>query len=89
MVMAATVDIHNTGKLPEERSEIKAVIEHALAGRAGKWHVSIVGSQASDQWEMRIMGPNEFERTYTLEGESGEHGAQAIGRIVATMLPRT
>lgn len=86
--MAAKIEIHQTGKLPEERSEIEAVIDHVLADRPGDWHVLIVGSQASDQWEMRITGPNGFERSYMLDGAAGEHSAHAIGRIVSTMVPR-
>src|SRR5438067_2722808 len=39
----------------------------ALADRTGDWRVSIIGSQANDRWEMKIFGPNAFERSYTLE----------------------
>lgn len=88
MSMAVTVEIHSTGKLPAERAEIGAVIEQALADRPGDWHVSIIGSQGSEQWQLRITGQNGFERTYHLEGSSGEHSAQVIGRIVAAMVPR-
>ncbi len=66
--MAVSVEIHHTGSDPGERAEIAAQIEHALADRSGDWKVSIRGSQASDRWEMRILGPNEFQRTYMLEG---------------------
>ncbi len=47
------------------------VIEHLLADRPGEWRVSIVGSHANDRWEMKIVGPNAFERSYTLEGSAG------------------
>jgi hypothetical protein len=70
-------------------ADIAALIEHALADRGGDWKVSILGSQASDRWEMRILGPNEFERTYMLEGIVGECEPQAIGRIVRKMVPKS
>lgn len=86
--MAVSVEIHHTGSDPGERAEIAAHIEHVLADQSGSWSVSIVGSQASDRWEMKILGPNGFERTYMLEGASGETEPQMIGRIVAKMVPK-
>ena len=85
--MAVMVEMHHTGCVPVVRSEIMAIIEHALADRPGDWRVSIIGSQANDRWEMRITGPNAFERSYTLEGSSGEHEPQVIGNLVARMVP--
>ena len=84
--MAVSVEIHHTGSDPGERADIAAHIEHALADRRGHWNVSILGSQASDLWEMKILGPNGFERTYMLEGTAGECEPQAIGKIVAKMV---
>jgi hypothetical protein len=83
--MAVVVEMHNTGN-PEARSELVAVIEHALSDRSGDWRVSIIGSQANDQWAMKLIGPNAFERSYTLEGSAGEHEAAVIGRIVSRMV---
>jgi hypothetical protein len=83
--MAVVVEMHNTGN-PEARSELVAMIEHALSDRSGDWRVSIVGSQANDRWEMKITGPNAFERSYVLEGTAGEHEAGVIGRIVSAMV---
>jgi hypothetical protein len=77
--MAVSVEMHHTGCVPAVRSEIVAIIEHALADRPGDWRVSIIGSQANDRWEMKIAGPNAFERSYTLEGSSGEHEPQVSG----------
>ena len=54
------------------QADVRAVIEHVLADRPGEWRVSIVGSQANDRWEMKIVGPNAFERSYTLEGSPDE-----------------
>ena len=69
------------------RTEIGAIIEHALADRPGEWRVLIIGSQANDKWEMGITGPNAFERSYTLEGTAGEHEPNVIGKLVARMVP--
>ena len=85
--MAVSVEIHHTGSDPGQRAEIAAHIEHALEDRPGEWKISIIGSQANDRWEMIIDGPNGFERSYTLEGAAGETEPQAIGRIVAMMVP--
>lgn len=84
--MPVSVEIHHTGSDPGRRKEITAHIEHALADQRGDWNISIVGSQASDRWEMKILGPNGFERTYMLEGASGETEPQMVGRIVAKMV---
>jgi len=84
--MAVLVEMHHTGDTALQR-EVAAVIDHMLADRPGDWRVSIVGSQANDRWEMKITGPNAFERSYTLEGSSGEHEPQAIGSLVARMMP--
>ena len=80
------VEMHHTGSVPVVRSEIAAIIEHALADRPGDWRVLIVGSQANDRWEMRITGPNAFERSYMLEGSAGEHEPHVIGMLVARMV---
>jgi hypothetical protein len=85
--MAVSVEMQHTGDRASQR-DVVAVIEHVLADRPGDWRVSIVGSQANDRWEMRIVGPNAFERSYTLEGSAGEHDARVIGGIVSRMLPR-
>jgi hypothetical protein len=69
------------------QAEVRAIIEHALADRPGDWRVSIVGSQANDRWEMKIVGPNGFERSYTLEGSAGEHQPEVIQVILNKMLP--
>jgi hypothetical protein len=84
--MAVVVEMQNTGD-SAVRTEVIALIEHMLAERAGDWRVSIVGSQANNRWEMKVTGPNAFERSYTLEGESGEHRAEVIRVILAKMLP--
>ena len=86
--MAVTVEIHHTGFDAGGRAEIAAVIEHVLADRSGEWRVSIIGSQANDRWEMRITGPNAFERSYTLEVTAGEHRSEVIRIILGKVVPR-
>jgi hypothetical protein len=84
--MAVLVEMHQTGD-PALRAEVVAAIEHVLADRPGNWRVSIVGSQSNDRWEMKIAGPNGFERSYTLEGTAGEHRPEVIRVIVGKMVP--
>jgi len=85
--MAVTVEMHHTGCVPVVRAEIVAIIEHVLADRPGGWRVSIIGSRGSDRWEMKITGPNAFERSYTLEGTASQHEPRAIAALVARMVP--
>jgi hypothetical protein len=84
--MAVTVEMHNTGD-PTLQRELEAIIEHIFADRTGDWRVVILGSQANDHWEMKITGPNAFERSYTLEGELGQHEPTVVAAIVSKMLP--
>jgi hypothetical protein len=84
--MAVSVEMQHTGDSALQ-AEIRAIIEHVLADRVGDWRVSIVGSQANDRWELRIVGPNGFERSYTLEGSAGEHRPEMIQVILGKMLP--
>jgi hypothetical protein len=84
--VAVTVEMQHTGESGLQ-ADVRAVIEHVLADRPGEWRVSIVGSQANDRWEMKIVGPNAFERSYTLEGSADEHRPEAIRVILGKMLP--
>ena len=84
--MAVTVELHNLGD-PELCREIVARIEHALSDRRGEWRVSIAGSRATENWEMRVEGPNGFERTYALAGAAGEHEPEAIRRLILQLVP--
>jgi hypothetical protein len=56
--MALSVEMQHTGD-PGSQREVAAVIEHVLADRPRDWRVSIVGSQANDRWDMRIVGPSD------------------------------
>jgi hypothetical protein len=84
--MAVLVELHNTGD-PAVGPEVQALVEHALSDRPGEWRVSIVGSRANDNWEMKIEGPNGFERSYTLVGSAGEHQPVVIGNLLLRLLP--
>ena len=84
--MAVTVEMHHTGDA-QSRRDVIARIEHVLSDRPGDWRVLILGSQATDRWEMKITGPNAFERSYTLEGAMGQHDPGAVAAIIARMMP--
>ena len=87
--MAVMVEMRNTGD-PGLQREVAATIEHTLADRPGDWRVSIVGSQANDRWEMKIVGPNGFERSYARRkfwgtSAGGDSGlAREIGAAIGT-----
>ena len=84
--MAVTVELQNLGDTQLSK-EITARIEHALSDRRGQWRVSIAGSCASENWEMRVEGPHGFERTYTLAGSAGEHEPEVIRRLILQLMP--
>jgi hypothetical protein len=84
--MALSVELHNIGD-PAAGSEVQALVEHALSDRPGDWRVSIVGSRENDRWEMKIEGPNGFERSYTLTGSAGQHQPVVIGNLLLKLLP--
>jgi len=84
--MAVSVELHNTGD-PAVGREVQALVEHALGDRAGDWRVSIVGSRANDNWEVKVEGLSGFERSYTLAGTAGEHEPMVIGNVLLKLLP--
>jgi len=49
--------------------------------------VSIAGSRENDGWEMKVEGPNGFERSYTLVGSAGEHQPLVIANVLLRLLP--
>jgi hypothetical protein len=83
--MAVLVEMHHTGD-PELQRDVVAMVEHVLSDRSGDWRVSIMGTQESDRLEMKIYGPNAFERSYTLEGSAGEHEPRVIASLVSRMV---
>ena len=84
--MSVVVDMQNTGD-QRARAEVVDVIEHVLCDREGEWRVSIIGSRATADWEMKVEGPSGFERSYTLAGAAGEHEPDAICRLVLQLVP--
>jgi hypothetical protein len=84
--MGVMVELQNLGD-PALCQEIGARIEHTLCDRPGEWRVSIAGSHGSDSWEMRVEGPNGFERSYTLASAAGEHEPDGIGRLLLKLIP--
>ncbi len=85
-VMGITIELQNLGD-PELGREITVQLEHAFSARQGSWRVSITGSRAADNWDLRVEGPNGFERTYSLSGSAGEHEPAAICAIVLRLVP--
>jgi hypothetical protein len=84
--MPVTIETQNTGDATLQRDMV-ARIEHIFADRPGDWRVVILGSKGSDRWELKITGPNAFERSYTLEGALGQHEPTTVVAIIARMLP--
>jgi hypothetical protein len=84
--MAVTIELQNLGDA-DLSGELGASIEHALSDKPGEWRVSIAGSRGSENWEMRVEGPNGFERSYTLAGVAGEHEPEAIRRLILQLVP--
>jgi hypothetical protein len=73
---------------PRLKERVTETVQQAFAHRDGQWQVSIVGSQANDNWEMKITGGNLFERSYTLFGTQGEHELHVIRERIEQMLPK-
>jgi hypothetical protein len=83
--MGVTIELQNLGDA-ELCREITVGIEHALSGKTGDWRVSIAGSRASESWEMRIEGPNGFDRSYTLSGAAGQHGPETLRKMILQLV---
>jgi hypothetical protein len=84
--MGVTIEVQNLGDAQLSK-EIVASVEHTLSEKPGEWRVSIAGSRASENWEMRVEGPNGFERSYTLADAAGEHEPEAIRRLILQLVP--
>jgi hypothetical protein len=84
--MAVTVEVHNLGNAVQ-RAQIVAAFEHALSDRSGNWRVTIIASRGSDNWNMKIEGPNAFERLYTLVEAEGEHQPEVIRVLLKKIVP--
>jgi hypothetical protein len=84
--MGVTIELQNLGDA-ELCREITAQVEHAFSDRQGNWRVSITGSRAAESWDMRVEGPNGFERSYSLSGAAGEHEPATIRTLVGRLIP--
>lgn len=84
--MSVTVEMHNTGN-PPERGEILALIEHLFSDRLGDWKVSLIGSRADGNWEIKVEGPMGFERSYTLVGASMSSQPEIIRAVLLKLMP--
>lgn len=82
--MGITIDLQNLGDAQLCR-EITAHIEHAFSDRQGNWRVSVVGSRAAENSELRVEGPNGFERSYTLSA-AAEHEPAAIFTLILMLV---
>jgi hypothetical protein len=59
--MGVTIELQSLGDA-ELCREIAVGIEHALGEKVGEWRVSVAGSRETENWDMRVEGPNGFER---------------------------
>ena len=84
--MGVTIELQNLGDARLCR-DITAHLEHAFSGRPGEWRVSIAGSRAAANWDLRVEGPNGFERSYILSAAVGEHEPASIRTLVFRLLP--
>jgi len=82
--MGVTIELQNLGDARLCR-EIAVGIEHALSEKTGEWRVSVSGSRATENWDMRVEGPNGFQRSYTLSG-AGQHGPEAIRKMILQLV---
>lgn len=84
--MGVTIELQNLGDAQLCR-DITAHLEHTFSGRQGEWRVSIAGSRAAANWDLRVEGPNGFERSYTLSAAVGEQEPASIRTLVLRLLP--
>jgi hypothetical protein len=83
--MGITTELQNLGDAQLSR-EITAHREHAFSDRKGAWRVSISGSRSAESWDLRVEGPNGFERSYTLSASAGKHELSAIRTLVLRLV---
>jgi len=84
--MAVTIELQNLGD-PHLCSEITTRIEHSFADRRGEWRVSVAGSRAGENWDIKVEGPNGFERSYSLTKAAGGYEPEAIARLILQLVP--
>jgi hypothetical protein len=83
--MGVTIELQNLGDA-ELCRDLTARLEHAFSDRAGEWRVTITGSRANAAWELRVEGPNAFERSYAL-ADTSQQNPEGVCRLVLQLLP--
>jgi hypothetical protein len=68
--MGVTIELQNLGDAQLCR-DITAHLEHAFSRRQGEWRISIAASRVAESWDLRVEGPNGFERSYALSPDAG------------------
>jgi hypothetical protein len=48
---------------------------------------ALFGSRAADTWDLRVEGPNGFERIYSLSGAAREHEPLSISTLILKLVP--
>jgi hypothetical protein len=86
VVMAVVVEMHNTGD-SATRSEIVALIEHALCEKTGEWHVAIVGSRGKDNWEMKLERPKGLSASTPWLAARANTNREAIRSVLLKLIP--
>ena len=84
--MAVTIELQNLGDAQLCR-DVTAYLERAFSSRQCEWCMSIAGSRAAETWDLRVEGPNGFERSYTLSTAAGEHEPTEIRTLVLRLVP--
>ena len=84
--MGVKIELQNLGDAQLCR-DITVHLEHAFSERQGEWSVSITGSRVAETWDLRVQGPNGFERSYALSKDAGEHEAVTIRTLALRLLP--
>ena len=84
--MVVSLEPRNTGG-PGVGAEVRVLVEHAPGGRQGTLARVDRRPRENDGWEMKILGPNGFERSYTLVGSAGEHQPFVIANVLTRLLP--
>jgi len=83
--MGVTIELQNLGDAQLCR-DITPHLEHTFSGRQGEWRVSIAGSRAAENRDLRVEGPNGLERSYTLSS-ADKNEAAVIPTLVLRLLP--
>lgn len=84
--MPAYLELQNI-QTSSVRTELSVMVEHLFAERPGDWKVTIAASRAAEDWELRIEGPKEFERSFTLIASAGQHEPEAVRALLVRLLP--